>query len=190
MNDSEIVELFWRRSERAISETAKKYGQYCRIVAYNVLGDEQDADECVNDTWLAAWNSMHNHRHSRLNPYLGKITRNFALQRIIYRGAKRRGGGEGTLALEELDDCIPSGCCIEDALEEKELSEAINRFVGRLSPEEQTAFIGRYWFLASERELAQKQGCSRSKTNGMLKHTREKLKTYLLQEGLCTILNG
>lgn len=190
MNDREIVELYWQRSERAISETAKKYGRYCRSVAYNILGDSQDSEECVNDTWLAAWNSMPNNRPSRLNPYLAKITRNFALQKIVHRGAQKRGGGEAALALEELDDCVPSGYCMEDALEEKELSEAINRFVGRLSREEQTAFIGRYWFLASEREIAQKQGCSRSKVNGMLKHTREKLKNYLLQEGLCTILNG
>ena len=189
MNDREIVELYWQRSERAISETAKKYGQYCRIVAYNILGDSQDSEECVNDTWLAAWNSMPNNRPNRLNPYLAKITRNFALQKIVYRTAKKRGGGEAELALEELDDCVPSGSCIEKELEEKELSEAINRFVDRLPDEEQLAFIGRYWFLASEREIARKQGCSRSKINATLKHTREKLKNYLLQEGLCTILN-
>lgn len=190
MNDREIVELYWQRSERAIFETAKKYSQYCRIVAYNILGNSQDSEECVNDTWLAAWNSMPSNRPNRLNPYLTKITRNFALQKIVYRTAKKRGGGEVELALEELDDCVPSGYCIEKELEEKALSEAINRFVDRLPDEEQLAFIGRYWFLASEREIARKQGCSRSKINGMLKHTREKLKTYLLQEGLCTILNG
>lgn len=190
MNDKEIVELYWRRSERAIAETASKYGQYCRTVAYNILGNDQDSEECVNDTWLAAWNSMPDKRPGRLNPYLARITRNFALKKVMNRSAKKRGGGEAEIALEELAGCVLPGYGIEQELEERELSEAINGFVNRLADEEQFVFISRYWFMASESEIAKKRGCSRSRINAMLKRTREKLKNYLLQEGLCTIRNG
>lgn len=190
MNDREIVNLYWQRSEQAISETENKYGKYCRIIAYNILENMQDSEECVNDTWLAAWNSMPDKRPERLDPYLGKITRNAALTKIMRRSAKKRGSGELDLALEELDACIPSGYSLEQEVESRELSKAIDVFIGTLPEEEQLVFIGRYWFLATERELAEKRGCSRSRINAMLKRTRDKLKTYLLQEGLCTILNG
>lgn len=190
MNDREIVNLYWQRSEQAIRETEIKYGKYCRIIAFNILENSQDSEECVNDTWFAAWNSMPDKRPERLDPFLGRITRNAALTKITKKNAKKRGGGEFELALEELDACIPSGCSLEQEAEAKELSRAINMFVGTLPEEEQLVFIGRYWFLATERELAEKHGCSRSRINAMLKRTRDKLKNFLLQEGLCVILNG
>ena len=189
MNDREIVDLYWQRSEQAIAETDKKYGKYCRIVAYNILENTQDSEECVNDTWLAAWNSMPVNRPERLNAYLAKITRNFALAKVVKRSAKKRGGGELDLALEELDDCVPSDSCLEKEVEDRALAESINTFVDLLPEEEQLIFISRYWFFASEREIAEKQGCSRSRISAMLKRSRDKLKTYLLQEGLCAILN-
>ena len=99
MNDREIVDLYWQRSEQAIAETDNKYGKYCRIVAYNILENTQDSEECVNDTWLAAWNSMPVNRPERLNAYLAKITRNFALAKVVKRSAKKRGGGGLDLAL-------------------------------------------------------------------------------------------
>lgn len=190
MNDREIVDLYWQRSEQAISETEKKYGRYCRIIAYNILENTQDSEECVNDTWLSAWNSMPDKRPERLNPYLARITRNAALTKSMKKAAQKRGGGELELALEELDACIPSGYSLEQEVEARELAKAIDAFVGTLPEEEQLVFIGRYWFLATERELAERRGCSRSRINAMLKRTREKLKKTLLQEGLCTILNG
>jgi len=189
MNDREIVDLYWQRSEQAISETAKKYGRYCHTIAYNILENRQDSEECVNDTWLAAWNSMPDKRPERLNPYLAKITRNAALGKIVKQSARKRGGDEITVALEELDACVPSGYSLEKEVEEKELAKAINAFLGTLPEEAQFIFISRYWFLASEREIAKCRGCSRSRINTMLRHTRDGLKTYLLQEGLCTILN-
>ena len=189
MNDREIVDLYWQRSEQAIAETDNKYGKYCRIVAYNILENTQDSEECVNDTWLAAWNSMPVNRPERLNAYLAKITRNFALAKVVKRSAKKRGGGELELALEELDDCVPSDYCLEKEVEDRALAESINTFVDLLPKEEQLIFISRYWFFASEREIAEKQGCSRSRISAMLKRSRDKLKTYLLQEGLCAILN-
>ncbi|MBR1457241.1 MAG: sigma-70 family RNA polymerase sigma factor [Oscillospiraceae bacterium] len=189
MNDSEIVDLYWQRSEQAITETARKYGAYCRRIAYNILANDEDAEECVSDTYMSAWNAMPDARPKRLNAFLAKITRNFALRRIVRHTAKKRGGGETVLALEELTDCIASGYDLERELEQKELAAAIDRFVGRLPEREQLAFIGRYWFFATERELAARLGCSRSGVGAMLKRTRGALREYLIEEGLCTLQN-
>ncbi len=189
MDDREIVGLYWQRSERAIDETARKYGSYCRIIAYNILENPQDSDECVNDTWLGAWNSMPDKKPERLGPFLGKITRNFALKKIRRGRAQKRGGGEALLALEELDECIPSGYCLEREVEDRELRRALDRFLDTLPEREQAAFVGRYWFMAGERGLAKKLGMSRSGISAMLKRTRKKLRTFLMMEGLCTIQN-
>ena len=187
MNDREIVNLYWQRSEQAIEESDLKYGKYCHIVAYNILENSEDSEECVNDTWMSAWNSMPDKRPEKLCPFLAKITRNFALTKIVRRAAKKRGGGEIILALEELDECISSGYDLEQDIEDKELSRSIDLFVGQLPEKEQLVFVGRYWFLASEREIAEKMGLSRSGVNAMLKRTRNKLRTYLMMEDLCTI---
>lgn len=189
MNDSEIVELYWQRSERAIEETDRKYGSYCRIVAYNILRNREDCEECLSDTWLSAWNAMPDQRPARLRPWLARITRNFALRRIVRCRAQKRGGGETELALEELDECLPSGCDLEKELEDRELGRALDRFVGQLPGREQTAFVGRYFYLATERELAEKLGLSRSGVNAMLRRLRGRLGDYLRSEGLCTILS-
>ena len=187
MKDSEIVNLYWERSEQAVEETEKKYGRYCHRIAYNILENTEDSEECVNDTWLSAWNAMPDKRPERLSPFLGKITRNFALKKIVRGNAKKRGGGEALLALEELDDCIASGYDLEREVENRELGSAIDRFVGQLPEREQLVFVCRYWYLAGEREIAEKLGLTRSGVNSMLKRTRNKLKTYLIKEGLCTV---
>ena len=189
MNDREIVNLYWQRSEQAIMETAQKYGRYCHIIAYNILENSEDSEECVNDTWMSAWNAMPDKRPERLSPFLGRITRNFALTRIVRGRAKKRGGGEIALALEELDEYLASGCDLEKEIEDRELSRAIDTFIGQLGEEEQLTFVSRYWFVATEREIAEKLGLSRSGVSAMLKRTRSKLKTYLMMEGLCTSRN-
>lgn len=189
MNDREIVNLFWQRSEQAIKETEQKYGRYCHIIAYNILENSEDSEECVNDTWMSAWNSMPDKRPERLSPFLARITRNFALTKIVRRTAKKRGGGEAELALEELDACLSSGYDLEKEIEDRELSRAIDAFIGQLPEQEQLVFVSRYWFVATEREIAEKLGLSRTGVSAMLKRTRSKLRTYLLMEGLCTIRN-
>lgn len=189
MNDREIVNLYWQRSEQAITETAQKYGRYCQIIAYNILENSEDAEECVNDTWMSAWNAMPDKRPERLSPFLARITRNFALTRVVRRRAKKRGGGEVALALEELDECLAADCDLEKELEDRELSRVIDAFIGQLGEEERLVFVSRYWFVATEREIAEKLGMSRSGVSTMLKRTREKLKIYLLREGLCTVRN-
>ena len=189
MEDTKIIEHYWARQESAIRETDRKYGNYCRGIARNILQNREDSEECVNDTWMSAWNSMPDKRPERLSPFLARITRNFALTKIVRRTAKKRGGGEAELALEELDACLSSGYDLEKEIEDRELSRAIDAFIGQLPEQEQLVFVSRYWFVATEREIAEKLGLSRSGVSAMLKRTRSKLRTYLLMEGLCTIRN-
>ena len=121
MEDKEIVELYWRRDERAIAESAAKYGAYCRSVAGRILRNDEDTEECVSDTWLHAWNAMPTDRPERLSLYLGRLSRWLSLNRLRDRERLRRGGGELTLALEELDELIPAASDTEKAVEQREL---------------------------------------------------------------------
>lgn len=134
MEDYSIVNLYWARSENAISETSKKYGNYCHSIAYNILGNVEDADESVNDTYLDAWNNIPPHRPSILSTFLGKITRRISIDKWRGRIAEKRGGGEIVLVLDELSDCIPSNQSVEHEVEAAELSQLIDNFVMSLSP--------------------------------------------------------
>ena len=154
MEDAAIVDLFWERSEEAISETDKKYGSYCRRIAWSICGDRQDAEECVNDTWFRAWNAMPTERPSVLATFLGRITRNLAIGLSRARKRKKRGGGELTLALEELDACIPSKLDVARSYERKEFQRAVGAFVASLSETEQKAFVARYWYMTPVKEIA------------------------------------
>ena len=135
MNDNQIVDLYWTRSEKAIKETEHKFGSYCRTVSYNILANTEDAKECVNDTWLKAWNSMPTHRPSRLAPYLGKMTRWLSLTRLRENNSLRRGGGEMPLILDELAETLDSGMDTETELEIRELNRAIRHLVDSLENE-------------------------------------------------------
>ena len=180
-----IVDLYWQRSELAISETNQKYGRYCHRIAYNICGTDEDAEECVNDTWLRAWNLMPDQRPAVLSAFLGRITRNFAINCIKAKTRLKRGGGEAVLALDELEECIPGGTEPEQALEEKELERTIGRFVSGLPDAERTVFILRYWYVASIDEISEKLRFSKGKIKSILFRTRGKLRTYLQEEGLC-----
>lgn len=184
MNDKDIVELYWMRSERAIAETSSKYGNYCYAIAYRILTNAEDAGECVNDTYLGAWNSMPPHRPSILSTFLGKITRRISINRWKHNNRDKRGAGEISLALEELSDCIPSSMDTESIIESKELAKAINTFLSALPDTERDVFLCRYWFLASVSEISQKFDFSQSKTKSMLMRTRGKLYQFLQKEGL------
>ena len=185
MEDSAIVDLYWQRSEQAISETDRKYGRYCHTIAYNICADNEDAEECVNDTWFSAWNSMPDKRPSVLSTFLGYITRNFAIDRFKLNNARKRGGGEMPLALDELEECISSPVDPAQEIEQKELESAVDAFVSGLSDTERRMFIARYWFLIPVAEISERMGCSQSKTKTTLYRTRNKLRTYLQGEGLC-----
>ena len=187
MEDSKIVDLYWQRSEDAIPETAVKFGGYCRTIAYNILSDEQDSEECVNDTWFKAWTSMPTHRPALLAPYLGKLTRWLSLTRLRERNALRRGGGETALVLEELAEALPDHDSTdpERQVELKELSEALRRFVSGLDDTEAQIFLARCWYMTGVKEIAEKFGITPGSVSTTLHRTRRKLQTYLKEEGLC-----
>ena len=183
MDDKAIVELYFARSEKAISETANKYGGYCYSIANNILSNKEDSEESVNDTYLAAWNNMPPRHPSILATFLGKITRYISLDRWKSRSAYKRGGGEVTLALDELDECLASGESTEEAVEKKELIRSINRFLDNLPETERNLFVCRYWYLNPVQEIADRYGFTLSKTASMLRRTREKLCKQLKKEG-------
>lgn len=184
MEDERIVELYWQRSDAAIRETEAKFGPYCRTIAYNILHSPEDTEECVDDTYLAAWNAMPDKRPARLSPFLGRITRNLALNRVESRNSQRRGGGALPLCLEELADCVPGGEDPERVLELGELSEALRTFVAALPKAERRVFLGRYFYCFSIEELASRLGYSQSKVKSMLYRGRQKLLRALREEGL------
>lgn len=183
MDDSMIVELYWQRSEDAISETEKKYDGYCYRIAINILPNREDARECVNDTYLAAWNAIPPSRPGVLSTFLGKLTRRISIDRWRSLSAEKRGGSTVSIALEELHECIPGGSDPAKELEAKELSEIINRFLWGIPQAERNVFLMRYFDLSSIWEICEKHGISESKAKSMLHRTRKKLRTYLQKEG-------
>ena len=184
MEDEKIIELFWNRSESAISETAQKYGNYCYSIAYNILTNSEDAEESVSDTYMAAWKAMPPCRPSILATFLGKITRHLSIDRWRSRNRYKRGGGEIVLALEELEDCIADSQTVEMALERKQLAVVFNRFLDSLPETERRVFLCRYWYLDPIADIAGYYGFSVSKVTSMLHRTRKKLRTTLEKEGL------
>ena len=184
MDDTQIVELYWERKEYAIEETATKYGSYCHSIAENILHNEDDAKECVNDTWLSAWNSMPPHRPSVLSTFLGKLTRRISIDKWRRNTAKKRGDGQLPLVLSELEDCISDGKSIEEETERKLLGEVIASFVKSLPETEQKVFLCRYWYMDSVSSIATRFRFSESKVKSMLYRTREKLRIRLEKEGL------
>ena len=182
MEDARIVELYWARSERAIDETSAKYGKYCYAISHNILANAEDADESVNDTYLAAWNSIPPHRPAILSTFLGKIARRISIDKWRARSAEKRGGGELALALDELSECVPSDTNVEQIVEAEELGKAIDRFVMALPIMERRVFICRYWYLDPVASICQQFGFSQSKVKVMLHRTRKSLRSYLEKE--------
>ena len=154
MEDSAIIDLYWAREERALSETDAKYGGYCRSIAHNILKNREDSEECVSDTWLHAWNAMPPQRPSILSSFLGRITRNLSFDRCRRQNAEKRGGGSLPLALDELSECVPAPGRVEQALEARELAEAIDRFLRTLPERECSIFLRRYWYVDSVQDIA------------------------------------
>ena len=184
MDDKAILDLYWSRSEKAISETDAKYGAYCFCIAYNILNNREDSEESVSDTYLAAWNSMPPKRPAVLSAFLGKITRYISLDHWKKRSRLKRGGGEIDLCLEELQDCVSGQSSAEDAIIRKETLAAVNRFLSTLSETERKVFLCRYWYLDSVKDIAERFGFSPNRTSVLLRRIRQKLNMYLTKEGL------
>lgn len=184
MEDKQIIDLFWQRSESAVTAAAEKYGAYCGKIAENILGSKEDAEECVNDTWLQAWQNIPPDRPERLPAYLGKITRNLSLNRVKYYAAKKRGSGQTELVLSELEGCLPAANHVEQKMEERFLTEAIERYLRALPAEKRHIFICRYWYLMPVKEIAKTYGMSESKTASLLFRMRKELRLHLEKEGI------
>ena len=183
MEDEKIVDLYWQRSESAIRETEIKYDRYLTKIAYNILADAEDSRESVNDTYLAAWNSMPPHRPRVLSTYLGKLTRRISIDCFRRRTRQKRGGSEYELSLSELGDCVSGGNTTEEIINVRLLADAIGIFLRLQSEEARNAFIGRYYYLDSLKEVAAYCGMTESKCKTLLFRTRVALKEYLREEG-------
>ena len=181
MEDEKIVSLYWERNERAILESANKYGRYCHAIAYNILSSHEDAEECVDDTWCAAWDAMPPERPKRLLCFLGRITRNNAIDRYRYDSAKKR-GAEVECAIEEYWECIPNGEA--SAEDELILRGAINAFLSGLDVRSRVIFMRRYWYTMSVKEIAAGMRLSESYVSVILHRTRQKFKDHLTKEGI------
>ena len=183
MEDSGIVALYLARDQRAVEETKEKYDSFLDTIARRILGDPLDAAEVVNDTYLAAWNSIPPQKPAVLSSYLAKLTRRIAMKVWRSRDAAKRGGGETALSLEELQQCIPGGRDPEEEVSAKELGRTIDAFLRRLPENERRVFLRRYFYGASIREIGQDYGFTNSKVETMLFRTRKKLKEHLAKEG-------
>ncbi len=182
MEDKEILSLFRVRSEDAIAAASEKYGPRCRAVARNILADEGDAEECVSDAMLSAWNAIPPQSPAYLGAYLAKITRNLALNRRKAAGIQRRGGGETALALEELAECAASAGG-EDIAGQLALTEALTGFLRSLSPEKRRLFLRRYWYLYPVKDIARAMGVGESRVKSQLARLRQTLRAHLEKEG-------
>lgn len=183
MDDQAILDLYFARSESAISETAAKYGPYCYSIAWNILNNNEDAEESVSDTYLAAWNAIPPRRPNLFAAFLAKITRRLSVDRWRARTAYKRGGGEMDLALEELDYCLCSGDSPELTLERKELARSVNRFLESLPEQDRSIFLCRYWYLDSIPRIAENFGFTPSKVSSLLHRLRIRLRAHLEKEG-------
>ncbi len=184
MEDRDIVALFWQRSGDAIPAASGKYGGYCAAIAANILPDRRDVEECLNDTWLGAWNAMPEQRPSLLGAFLGRITRNLAFDLFRAGKAKKRGGGELPLVLEELAGCIPSAPSAAQAAEDAELERAVNRFLRSLAERDRDIFLRRYWYAEPLAEVAGRYRLNLNTVKSSLYRSREKLRDFLEEEGV------
>ena len=183
MEDAKIVQLYWERNEQALVATSDKYGNYCTCIAKNILGSREDAEECVNDTYLKAWHSMPPHKPNVLSAFLGKIVRNLSFNRYKYNTADKRGGGALPMVLDELSELVSGKDTVEQEMDRSELVKAIDAFLAGLSPEKRSVFISRYWYTDSIAEIAARHGMREGAVSMTLNRLRGKLHNYLLERG-------
>ena len=183
MEDAKIIDLYFARDERAVAETADKYGAYCFSLANSILSNKLDAEEAVSDTYWKTWNAIPPHRPTILKLFLAKITRNISFTRWRSLSAEKRGGGEMALVLEELSECIAAPGGVEDTLNGRELAKTIRSFLDTIPTREQDIFLRRYFFVEESETIAKRYGMKQATVLRTLSRTRMKLKQYLAKEG-------
>lgn len=183
MDDLQIIDLYWKRSEDAIQETDQKYGKFCYGLAMNVLNNREDAEESVSDTYFATWNALPPNRPAYLMAFLGKVTRRISIDRWRGLSAQKRGGGQIALCLDELAECASATPGIEEAAVIKEACAALNRLLDQLPQEERTIFVRRYFLMDSIGDISGSFGYTEDKVRSMLHRTRKKLYAKLTKEG-------
>ncbi len=179
MEDNIIIELYFQRSETAIRESDKKYGAYCGTIANNILHSQQDSEECVNDTWIRAWNAIPPEKPARLSVFLGKITRNLAIDRWRKLKREKSGSGQINLCLDELAECVGTQETLGDKLD---LKEALDSFLSMLKPQTKRIFMLRYWHMCPISDVARLCGISEGAVKMSLRRTRKLLREYLEKE--------
>lgn len=183
MEDRKIIQLFWIRDTKAIEETDAKYGEYCKTIANNILGNFSDAEECVNDTYLHVWNTIPPNRPPLFSAFIGKITRNLSIDRLRYKFANKRREGELALAIEELRECVSGNEDVENTYSRRECIQEINRFLDTLPKKKCDIFLCRYWYVLSISEIAKRFHISETNVSVMLSRIRTALKEYLEERG-------
>ncbi len=183
MDDREIIELYHRRDENAISETKNKYEPYLMKIAYNILADTEDSKESVNDTYFKAWNSMPPHRPNYLSAFLAQLARRSSIDIFRKRTSGKRAGSEYALSLDELSECVSGIENPQNSIETGELISAVNSFLRSVSEEQRNIFIMRYYFFDSVKSIADRTGAGEAKIKTTLHRMRKNLKTYLEKEG-------
>lgn len=183
MDDEKIIALYWERSQTAIVETSNKYGGYCRSIASNILSSYLDIEECENDTYLAAWRTIPPTRPNKLSTFLGRLTRNIALDKYGYNTAQKR-NNEFSMILSELEEFLASSETVESQYETGEIAKLISHFLSVIDQESSKVFIRRYWYSDSIQDISVRFNMSNSKVKSMLHRTRNKLKKYLEKEGI------
>lgn len=183
MEDKDIVQLYWDRNKAAIDKTSDKYGRYCTSIAMSILDNREDAEECVNDTYLSAWNSIPPNKPNILSTFLGKIVRNLSFNKYKSIHSQKRGGHEITVILDELNEIVSGKESIEDDFIRRELIKAIDNFIMALSKEKRFIFIRRYWYSDSIAAIANQCGKTENSVSVELNRIRKKLRTQLTEKG-------
>ena len=184
MDDEKIIRLYFARSEDAITQTDKKYGGYCRAIAYNILHNDEDSEECVNDTWLNTWNAIPPTRPGCLRAFVGRITRNLSFTRWEAARAQKRGGGQTEILLSELADCLPGGERVDARLDAQAVTLTIEAYLRTQTRENRQLFVRRYYYGNSVRRLSGLFGLTENTVKSRLFRLRAGLRDALLKEGI------
>lgn len=181
--DAELVELFLNRDESAVSEVVDKYKDYCFTIAYNILENVEDSEECVNDVWLKLWSSVPPEVPRNLQAYIAKLCRNIALDRYRFLHTEKRGGSAADIVLSEIEECLAGGTNPEHEVIAKELEDSINIFLKKLPKRDAGVFIRRYFLIEPVERIAEHFGISENNTTVILSRVRSKLRKYLIKKG-------